>query len=245
MRMIKLKIEYVGKGNLVLVNKKFDVKTLAEELVPFSESFKNITISRDTNRALHLLLNGIGAGERIVPVSGYRSFEEQAEIYNTSLNENGSEYTKKYVAIPGASEHQTGLAIDLALNEGEIDFICPRFPRFGICEEFRKTAAIYGFIERYKEEKREVTGISGEEWHFRYVGFPHSKIIEESGFCLEEYIEYLKAFVYPDKPLKSLGYAVYYIPCGGDGAEIAAEGSFTVSGNNADGFILTVKESGI
>ena len=122
MRMIKLKIEHVGKGNLVLVNKKFDVKTSAEELVPFSESFKNITISRDTNHALHLLLNGIGAGERIVPVSGYRSFEEQAEIYNTSLNENGSEYTKKYVAIPGASEHQTGLAIDLALNEGEIDF---------------------------------------------------------------------------------------------------------------------------
>ena len=245
MSMIKLKSEDVGKGNLVLVNKRFEVKTATEELVPFSESFKNITLSREANSLLIRLLEDIGAGEGIVPVSGYRSFEEQADIYNTSLKENGSEYTKKYVAIPGASEHQTGLAIDLALNEGEIDFIRPRFPRFGICEKFRKAALDYGFIERYKEEKKTITKISGEEWHFRYVGFPHSKIIEIGGFCLEEYIEYLKAFVYPDKPLKSLGYAVYYIPCGGDGAEIAAEGSFTVSGNNADGFILTVKESGI
>lgn len=245
MSMIKLKIEDIGKGSLVLVNKRFDVKTTAEELVPFNESFKNITLSSKANRALHLLLDGIGAGKLIVPVSGYRSFEKQAEIYNTSLNENGSEYTKKYVAIPGASEHQTGLAIDLALNEGEIDFICPRFPRIGICEKFRKAALDYGFIERYKEEKKTITKISGEEWHFRYVGFPHSKIIEERGFCLEEYIEYLKDFAYPDKPLKSFGYAVYYIPLSGDETKIEAEGSFTVSGNNADGFILTVKESGI
>lgn len=245
MSMIKLKIEDIGKGSLVLVNKRFDVKTAAEELVPFNESFKNIALSSKANRALHLLLDGIGAGKLIVPVSGYRSFEEQAEIYNTSLNENGSEYTKKYVAIPGASEHQTGLAIDLALNEGEIDFICPRFPRIGICEKFRKAALDYGFIERYKEEKKTITKISGEEWHFRYVGFPHSKIIEERGFCLEEYIEYLKDFAYPDKPLKSFGYAVYYIPLSVDETKIEAEGSFTVSGNNADGFILTVKESGI
>lgn len=245
MSMIKLKIEDIGKGSLVLVNKRFDVKTTAEELVPFNESFKNITLSSKANRELHLLLDGIGAGKLIVPVSGYRSFEEQAEIYNTSLNENGSEYTKKYVAIPGASEHQTGLAIDLALNEGEIDFICPRFPRIGICEKFRKAALDYGFIERYKEEKKTITKISGEEWHFRYVGFPHSKIIEERGFCLEEYIEYLKDFAYPDKPLKSFGYAVYYIPLSGDETKIEAEGNFTVSGNNADGFILTVKESGI
>lgn len=245
MSMIKLKIEDIGKGSLVLVNKRFDVKTAAEELVPFNESFKNIALSSKANRALHLLLDGIGAGKLIVPVSGYRSFEEQAEIYNTSLNENGSEYTKKYVAIPGASEHQTGLAIDLALNEGEIDFICPRFPRIGICEKFRKAALDYGFIERYKEEKKTITKISGEEWHFRYVGFPHSKIIEERGFCLEEYIEYLKDFAYPDKPLKSFGYAVYYIPLSVDETKIEAEGSFTVSGNNADGFILTVKESDI
>lgn len=245
MSMIKLKSEDVGKGNLVLVNKRFEVKTATEELVPFSESFKNITLSREANSLLIRLLEDIGAGEGIVPVSGYRSFEEQADIYNTSLKENGSEYTKKYVAIPGASEHQTGLAIDLALNEGEIDFIRPRFPRFGICEKFRKAALDYGFIERYKEEKKTITKISGEEWHFRYVGFPHSKIIEIGGFCLEEYIEHLKDFAYPDKPLKSFGYAVYYIPRSGDETEIEAEGSFTVSGNNADGFILTVKENSL
>ncbi len=243
--MIKLKSEDVATGSLVLVNKRFTVRKTAEDLVFFNESYKNITLSEKANSALHRLLDGIGAGERIVPVSGYRSFEEQADIYNASLNENGSEYTKKYVAIPGASEHQTGLAIDLALNEGEIDFICPRFPRFGICEKFRQAAADYGFIERYKEEKKAVTGISGEEWHFRYVGFPHSKIIVETGLCLEEYTEYLKAFTYPDKPLKSLGYSVYYIPCGGNETEADVEENFILSGNNADGFVLTEKENGL
>ncbi len=74
------------------------------------------------------------------------------------------------------------MAIDLALNEGNIDFICPKFPYYGICQNFRNIAPKYGFIERYKDEKKAITKISKEEWHFRYVGYPHSKIITEKEY---------------------------------------------------------------
>lgn len=92
-------------------------------------------------------------------------------------------------ALPACSEHETGLAIDLAANAQDIDFICPEFPRSGICQKFREAAPYYGFVERYAKEKEPVTGISGEPWHFRYVGTPHSEIMARKGMCLEEYVE--------------------------------------------------------
>ncbi len=64
-----------------------------------------------------MALNEIKSENKIVLVSGYRTLEEQTRIYETSLKENGEEFTRKFVALPNASEHQTGLAIDLALNE--------------------------------------------------------------------------------------------------------------------------------
>ena len=82
------------------------------------------------------------------------------------------------MALPGCSEHQTGLAIDLGKAAGYIDFIRPAFPYDGVCGRFRRLAARYGFIERYQRGKEEVTGISAEPWHFRYVGAPHAQLME-------------------------------------------------------------------
>lgn len=103
-------------------------------------------------------------------------------------------FTKKFVALPYCSEHQTGLAMDLGLNKEEIDFICPDFPYEGICQEFREAAPSYGFVERYIKGKEKITGISAEPWHFRYVGTPHAKIMEEHGWVLEEYLSFLRTF---------------------------------------------------
>lgn len=64
------------------------------------------------------------------------------------LQENGTEFTAKFVAMPGHSEHQTGLAIDLGLRQPDIDFIRPAFPYEGICQKFRELAPAFGFIER-------------------------------------------------------------------------------------------------
>lgn len=140
--------------------------------------------------------------EPIVGVSGYRSREEQIAIFEDSLKENGRIFTETYVAFPDHSEHQTGLAIDLAENKPEIDFIRPDFPYEGICQQFRQKAASYGFIERYPKEKQEITGIGQEPWHFRYVGVPHAEIMKKQDMVLEEYTEWLKQFVWNEKPLK-------------------------------------------
>ena len=124
----------------------------------------------------------------IVPVSGWRSWEEQQTIYTQSLRENGPVFTAKFVAMPGHSEHQTGLAIDLGLLQPEIDFIRPAFPYEGICQKFRELAPAYGFLERYPEGKEHITGIAHEPWHFRYVGTPYSEEIARTGLTLEEYL---------------------------------------------------------
>lgn len=72
----------------------------------------------------------------------------------------------------GCSEHETGLAIDLALAGEEPDFIRPPFPDRGICRRFRQRCADFGFVLRYPAGKETVTGIAHEPWHFRYVGVP-------------------------------------------------------------------------
>ena len=134
----------------------------------------------------------MGGEGKIIPVSGYRPHAEQLALWEETLRAQGEEFTRKYVAIPGCSEHESGLAIDLAADAPDIDFICPEFPPTGICQIFREKAPFYGFIQRYPKGKEDITGISEEPWHFRYVGMPHSKIIAERGLVLEEYIRLLE-----------------------------------------------------
>ncbi len=103
----------------------------------------------------------------------------------------GDAFTRQYVALPGCSEHQTGLAIDLGEDVPDLDFIRPSFPDSGACGAFRRAAARYGFLQRYCREKEALTGIAEEPWHFRYVGAPHAQLMEEHGLCLEEYVPFL------------------------------------------------------
>lgn len=225
----------VHKGNLILVNPKFKLSlTFNTTLESFNNEYNDVLINKEANKFLQFILREINAGNKIVPVSGFRSLEKQKEIFNDSLKENGKEFTYKYVALPNASEHQTGLAIDLALNKEDIDFIRPSFPHSGICNEFRKVSLKYGFIERYKAEKKQITSISAEEWHFRFVGYPHSEIMDLKGYCLEEYIDFLK-----NNNITYKNYEIYYIPFENKTIEIELNDTDQISGNNVDGFIVT------
>lgn len=225
----------VHKGNLILVNPKFKLSlTFNTTLESFNNEYNDILINKEANKFLQFILREINAGNEIVPVSGFRSLEEQKKIFNDSLKENGKEFTYKYVALPNASEHQTGLAIDLALNKEDIDFIRPSFPYNGICNEFRKVSLKYGFIERYKAEKKQITSISAEEWHFRFVGYPHSEIMDLKGYCLEEYIDFLK-----NNNITYKNYEIYYIPFENKTIELELNDTDQISGNNVDGFIVT------
>ena len=158
------------------------------DLIPAFKEFPDILMERYAAFALQALISKLHAHGKIVPVSGFRTQQEQQKIWDDTIKQEGLVYTQKYVAIPGCSEHQTGLAIDLALNKEKIDFICPSFPNEGICHQFQQLAPSYGFILRYPKGKEQITKIAWEPWHFRYVGTPHSQIISAHNLTFEEYL---------------------------------------------------------
>jgi D-alanyl-D-alanine carboxypeptidase len=163
--------------------------------------------------------------------SGYRGREEQAELYE----ELGSVYANP----PGHSEHQLGLSLDL----GSSIAMMKDAPEG---EWLRRNAWKHGFVLRYPEDKTKITGVIYEPWHFRYVGLPHSAIMQEHGFVLEEYLEYLKDRKQVHAEAGGKAYEVSYYRVD-DGAKIAIpiEGSYTISGNNTDGVIVTTWDAGI
>ncbi len=124
--------------------------------------------------------------------AGYRSVQYQQSVFddkvysfrkeNNMSREQAVAAAKRYVAEPGASEHHTGLAFDVTVP-GESFRLTPQ------CQWLADHCWGYGFVIRYTEEKEAVTGIAAEPWHVRYVGLPHSQIMRENNWCLEEYIQ--------------------------------------------------------
>ena len=232
----------IHNGLLILVNAEHPIQHMERPILAPAVPGSDILLDTRAAAMLSGLISRIGAAGEIVPVSGWRSEAEQREIWDGSMSESGEEFTRKYVALPGCSEHQTGLAIDLALRADNIDFIRPEFPYDGVCGRFRALAADYGFVERYQSGKEGVTGIAAEPWHFRYVGRPHARIMCEMGLCLEEYVEYLRAYPYPERLLEVRG-EVYEAEVGFAGARDTLglpDAPYQVSGNNVDGYIYTL-----
>ncbi len=122
--------------------------------------------------------------------TGYRSVAEQVEIRQRYRERYGTEYAEKYVAVPGYSEHHTGLAIDLYLIvDGEPVIYNEDLVKYtDIWEKIHAKLADHGFILRFTEEKEDVTKFDYEPWHIRYVGVEPAKEITESGQALEEYL---------------------------------------------------------
>lgn len=247
MKSVKLSREEMYHGNLILINQYNPIRIKENELKEDLTSVCNTShlLRKDAAELIHQILEKIDGKNEIVPVSCFRTKGDQKEIYNNSIKENGIEFTRKYVARPDESEHQSGLAIDLRKNSPDIDFICPDFPYYGVFNEFRAKAIKKGFIERYKEDKESITGISKEPWHFRYIGYPHSVIMEERGFCFEEYHDFLKKSTSMDNSFQYKDgkyiWKIYYIEARQDveQIEISDDYDFYISGNNSDGFIIS------
>lgn len=163
--------------------------------------------------------------------SGYRGLDGQAELYE--------ELGPVIANPPGHSEHQLGLSLDIGSTAG----MMKDAPEG---EWLRSDAWKYGFILRYPEDKTNITGVIYEPWHFRYVGLPHSAIMQEHGFVLEEYLEYLKdrKIVRAEAGGKVYEVSYYHIE---DGAEvsISIHGRYSISGNNTDGVIITTWDAGV
>ncbi len=134
-------------------------------------------------------------GLNIIIDSGYRSYDYQQIIWDRRVATEGLEETQKYVAPPGGSEHQTGLAFDIAVirNNQFIDGITEDFEEFKWLNE---NAYQYGFILRYPKGKENITGYNFEPWHYRFVGLRLAYIIHNYDITLEEY--YQKKDYYDD-----------------------------------------------
>ena len=232
------------RGPLILVNRDHPLQEIeTPELIPLDAAYPDIRMERRAGKLLSACIQAAGGRGTIVPVSGWRSFGEQQSIWDDTLAKEGETFTRQYVAFPGCSEHQTGLAMDLAKAAPSIDFIRPDFPDEGPCGTFRRLAAQYGFIQRYRREKEAVTHIAEEPWHFRYVGVPHARLLTENALCLEEYRAFLQQ---GDRTVRLPGgrrVRVGWLPCRSAAVRWTPPAAcWQVSGDNDGGFITTVWE---
>ena len=130
-------------------------------------------------------------GYEIFIDSSYRSYTYQEQVFNTNVVEKGLDHATKYVAPPGGSEHQTGLAFDVIFRrDGEM--IEEQKEEDPEIVWLHKNAYKYGFILRYPKGKEESTGFSYEPWHFRFVGKELAKELHDENLTLEEYYELKK-----------------------------------------------------
>ena len=133
-------------------------------------------------------------GVGLSTVSGYRSYSKQSSIYSRKKATQGQEAADRVSARPGTSEHQLGLAMDIAkkgssqLNTG--------FGKTAEGQWVNANAYRFGFIVRYMEDYEEITGYMYEPWHVRYVGKEQAKAIYESGVPMETYMSGYKLGVY-------------------------------------------------
>lgn len=133
------------------------------------------------------------AGYSLAVISAYRSATEQQELYDSTVLSRGPEYAAQYIALPGQSEHQLGLAVDLADNTPEcLAAISACSLTSGPAAWLEEHAPQFGFILRYPEGKSAQTGISHEPWHFRYVGEYMAKFVQKSGLTYDEIITRLE-----------------------------------------------------
>lgn len=119
-------------------------------------------------------------------VSGFRSYQRQKTIYEWNLSNRGEEWTNKYSAKPGHSEHQTGLSMDVSCRS--INFsLDEAFENTPEGQWLKSNASEYGFIIRYPKDKTSITGYAYEPWHIRYVGEELAELLDKQNITLEEY----------------------------------------------------------
>ena len=186
---------------LTLVNKNHRLPVGWEDKIELETAHnfqgEEFQVERETLRHFEslrddLLLQGID----IELDSTYRTIDGQIDVWEWFRNEGYSdEYCFSHLAIPGFSEHHTGLAIDIGIIKDGV-FINDNDEMVAEKEIFamiHERLADHGFILRYPPDRENSTGYSYEPWHFRYVGEEHAKFITEFGMTLEEYLEMLPA----------------------------------------------------
>lgn len=179
---------------LVLVNRDNITAEMNPDLTQIDNIYVDSRIA-DNVRNFLAAAQAIDSSEHLI--SGYRSVAYQEELFNSYVSqekaadpsliqEAAEDLVKTYSQPVGASEHQTGLAIDMStvnsLNESDAEVVA----------QVAAIAPEYGFVLRFPEGKSDSTGVDYEDWHFRYVGVESAKYMTENNLILEEYVALLK-----------------------------------------------------
>lgn len=253
----QVKKDALSKGSLVLVNSKTvwnfpETKSLVSvydyAVSAYQLSGTGVQLQKEAIEPLNEMMQSFqkitGFGQVMIS-EGYRSQETQDAVYKQALNTYGETSAKEHVAQPGYSEYHTGYALTFSLYENGtvMDFLGT-----DDCEWLLRNCYRYGFILRYPEEKSDITGYAYQPWHFRYVGQPHAYLMNLKNYCLEEYLEYVSHYVFGGNHIhitdnENQEYEIYYVPMEGETTEvpIPMDREYTISGDNHNGFIVTVK----
>ncbi len=255
-----VKNEELYTGSLILVNEQYAYHfptSTANLLNLYNEYFANdyhcnyfegseIWLEAEATRALFAMLNAMKAEtghNQIIIGTGYRTYEEQQKI--------AAAYPDT-AALPGYSEHHTALGIDMRgwIDNSYYNFDDNNPTMQAIFAWLNANAHKFGYVRRFVPEKDQITGVTTDRWHYRYVGIPHAYYMNENNLCLEEYLATLEAnckygtshLILDDVEGKS--YEIYYVPAAnGETTDIplpADSSKYTISGNNYSGYIVTI-----
>lgn len=205
---------------LLLVNKQnhFDPLMLDDfEMLPIVDDDGETYIEKQTLEAFlemsEYMKNTYGIELKIT--SAGRTIKTQKDVYKQIESSRGEQYAENHVAKPGTSEHHTGLAIDVDVHQVRPNFIKKMIDKNKFVRKYFNNQEIqsgkrdemfhmlhnvmvgYGFILRYPEGKKKITGFNPERWHIRFVGKDHAEKITVRGLTLEEYVNNLEFGKHP------------------------------------------------
>lgn len=156
-----------------------------EDLVSIDEKYAVDDTQAGSRIAVNAFIQMYKAAKKegygLVINSSYRSYEDQEETCDTYRELYGEKYVKNYVAMPGFSEHQTGLSFDIGSTDTNV------FADSDEYEWVQENAHKYGFIQRFPTKYESITGFRAEPWHYRYVGKKIATYIYENDISFEEY----------------------------------------------------------
>jgi D-alanyl-D-alanine carboxypeptidase len=178
----------INSWELKLVNPDNNIGEYAPELVVI-ENNQSFDV-----RAAEPLKEWIAAaraeGHSVYLSSAYRDYNTQKYLYDRKVLQYNEDIAKAIIAVPGTSEHQLGLAVDI--TDKYYEFKNVSLENTALFKWLNSTCQDYGFILRYPKDKTDITNIVYEPWHFRYVGIEPAKYMKERNLCLEEFIDLYK-----------------------------------------------------
>ena len=206
--VIEVEIEQEPKGidskstdwNLILVNKDNPIEEKYSFNIGIIEG-NNKLDTRIIESARQMIEGARSQGLNPIICSSYRTNEQQTNLYNQKVKtyrnqgyspEESQKKASYWVTNPRTSEHEIGLCMDIVSKSYQI--LDKKQEETELQKWLMEHCNEYGFILRYPTDKSEITKISYEPWHYRYVGIKDANFIKEKGLCLEEYIEYLKKY---------------------------------------------------